>query len=137
MRLAATTSTPRITSTRAPLITVAGSRAVMAVATLAAGIIDSCSAKTTELCYYSVVMTLSVDVPGNLDQATLDDLDKAVREFVAVRLYREGRISHGQFAKFLGVGRGVVDEILGRHGVVDMTKEELKGEFDSIRQMGA
>ncbi|MGA2233719.1 MAG: UPF0175 family protein [Tepidisphaeraceae bacterium] len=82
-------------------------------------------------------MTLSVDVPGNLDQATLDDLDKAVREFVAVRLYREGRISHGQFAKFLGVGRGEVDEILGRHGVVDMTKEELRGEFDSIRQMGA
>jgi predicted HTH domain antitoxin len=82
-------------------------------------------------------MTLSVDVPANLDQATLDDLDKAVREFVAVRLYREGRISHGQFAKFLGIGRGEVDEILGRHGVVDMTKEELNREFDSIRQMGA
>jgi len=82
-------------------------------------------------------MTLSIPVPGNLDSAQLDDLNHAVREFVAVRLYREGKLSHGQFAKFLGIGRGEVDEILGRHGVVDMTKEELDREFESIRRLGA
>lgn len=82
-------------------------------------------------------MTLSIPVPDNLDKAQLDDLNHAVREFVAVRLYREGRLSHGKFAKFLGVGRGEVNEILGRYGVVDMTKEELDREFQSIRRLGA
>lgn len=82
-------------------------------------------------------MTLSVPVPDNLDEGLLEDLNNAVREFVAVRLYREGRLSHGQFAKFLGVGRGQVDEILGRYGVSDITQEELDREFESIGRMGA
>jgi len=82
-------------------------------------------------------MTLSIPLPDNLDPAQLDDLNHAAREFVAVRLYRQRQLSHGQFAKFLGIGRGQVDDILGRHGVVDMTKEELDREFESIRRMGA
>jgi len=81
-------------------------------------------------------MVLSIPVPDNLDQNQLDDLNHVVREFVAVRLYREGKLSHGKLAKFLGVGRGQVDEILGHYGVVDMTVEELDREFKSIRRLG-
>jgi hypothetical protein len=82
-------------------------------------------------------MTLNIPVPAELDPAQIDELHHAVSEFVAARLYRDGKLSHGQLARFLGIGRGEVDEILGRHGVVDLTKEELEREFDSIRRMGA
>lgn len=56
----------------------------------------------------------------------MDDLGRAAREAVAVKLYREGRLSHGKFAAYLGIGRGQVDEILARHGFVDeFTSEEI------------
>lgn len=71
-------------------------------------------------------MNLSVPIPDNLDKALVDDLDHAVRETVAVRLYREGRLSHGKFALYLGIGRGEVDEVLARHGVLDeFSSEEI------------
>lgn len=109
----------------------------MAADSVAADITEFLPPWPNELCYYWLVMTLSVPVPDNLDEGLLEDLNNAVREFVAVRLYREGRLSHGQFAKFLGVGRGQVDEILGRYGVSDITQEELDREFESIGRMGA
>jgi predicted HTH domain antitoxin len=64
-------------------------------------------------------MTLHIPIPEGLDEATVRDLDQAAREAVAVRLYRQGKLSHGRLAQFLGIGRGQVDELLGRHGVVD------------------
>jgi predicted HTH domain antitoxin len=82
-------------------------------------------------------MTLSIPIPDNLDKASIDELNQVLREYVAVRLYREGKLSHGKFAKFLGIGRGQADEILGRYGVVDMTPDELGREFASIRRLGA
>lgn len=71
-------------------------------------------------------MTLTVPIPDNLDKTLVDDLDHVAREAVAVKLYREGQLSHGKFAQYLGVGRGQVDEILTRHGVLDeFTAEEI------------
>lgn len=71
-------------------------------------------------------MTLSIPIPENLDQSLVRRLDRFAREAVAVGLYREGKLSHGKFAEYLGVPRGEVDEVLGRYGVSDeFTAEEI------------
>lgn len=64
-------------------------------------------------------MTLHIPIPENLDDASVRQLDAAVREFVGVQLYRQGKLSHGKLAQFLGIGRGEADDLLGRHGVLD------------------
>lgn len=64
-------------------------------------------------------MTVTIPLPDNLDEALLRELDHAAREAVAVRLYREGKLSHGQFATLLGIGRGEVDDVLARYGIID------------------
>lgn len=81
-------------------------------------------------------MTLTVPIPDNLDKAVVDDLDHVVRETIAVRLYREGRLSHGKFAEYLGIGRGQVDEVLARNGVVDeFTPEEITEQVRASREL--
>jgi predicted HTH domain antitoxin len=86
-------------------------------------------------------MTVTVPIPDNLDAALIHELDTAAREAVAVRLYREGKLSHGQFADFLGIGRGQADELLAHHGVVDeFTAEEIASQVQasrSIRPIGS
>lgn len=80
-------------------------------------------------------MTLNIPIPENLDKAVVDSLDHAVREFIGVRLYREGQLSHGKLAEFLGVGRGQVDEILRRYGPFDeFTPEEIADQVQALRQ---
>ena len=64
-------------------------------------------------------MTLQIPIPENLDEISVHQLDVAVREFVGVQLYRQGKLSHGKLARFLGIERGQADEVLGRYGVVD------------------
>ena len=54
-------------------------------------------------------MTLHIAIPEDLDTASVRQLDREVREFVAVQLYRQGKLSHGKLAKFLGIGRGEAD----------------------------
>ena len=79
-------------------------------------------------------MTVTIPIPNNLDEALVRELDHAAREAVAVRLYREGKLSHGQFADFLGIGRGQADEVLGRHGVVDeFTADEIAAQVQASR----
>ncbi len=81
-------------------------------------------------------MTVIIPIPDNLDEALVRELDQAAREAVAVRLYREGKFSHGQFADFLGIGRGQVDEVLGRHGVVDeFTADEIAAQVKASRSL--
>ncbi|MBI4581925.1 MAG: UPF0175 family protein [Planctomycetes bacterium] len=81
-------------------------------------------------------MTVTVPIPDNLDEALVRELDQAAREAVAVRLYREGKLSHGQFASFLGIGRGQADEVLGRHGVVDeFTADQIAAQVQASRSL--
>ncbi|MGD0769821.1 MAG: UPF0175 family protein [Tepidisphaeraceae bacterium] len=63
-------------------------------------------------------------------------MEHEARESVAVRLYREQKLSHGQLAKFLGIGRGQVDEVLGRHGPFDeFTAEEIAKQAQSLQRI--
>ncbi len=56
------------------------------------------------------------------------------RETIAVHLYRECKLSHGQFAKYLGIDRAQAEEVLGRHGVVDYTSADVRRDFDLLRK---
>ncbi len=82
--------------------------------------------------YDIVAMTLQIPIPEDLDEPLVRQLDRDAREAIAVRLYQEGKLSHGKFAVYLGIGRGEVDGVLGRHGVVDeFTEQEI------VEQAGA
>ncbi len=63
------------------------------------------------------------------------DLSTYAREALAVQLYRERKLYHKQFAEILGLDRWQADEILHRHGVVDLTPEEVDRQFESIRAL--
>lgn len=79
-------------------------------------------------------MTLAIPIPDHLDPATVRGLDQVAREAVGVQLYRERKLSHGKLAKFLGIGRGEVDDLLSKHGVMDLTTGDLQRETQVIRQ---
>jgi predicted HTH domain antitoxin len=79
-------------------------------------------------------VTLHIPIPENLEEALVRRLDKEAREAVAIRLYQEERLSHGQLAKYLGIGRGQVDEVLVRHGVGDeFTASEIAEQARALR----
>jgi len=81
-------------------------------------------------------MTITIDLPPNLDDGAVRRLEKEAREAVAVRLYREQQLSHGQLAKFLGIGRGQVDEVLARHQPFDeFTSEEIAQQAQSLEHL--
>jgi hypothetical protein len=49
----------------------------------------------------------------------------------------QGKLSHGQFAKFLGIGRDQADEVLGRHGIVDeFTADEIAAQVRVSQEGG-
>jgi predicted HTH domain antitoxin len=79
-------------------------------------------------------MTLQIPIPENIDEALIQRLDREAREAVAVRLYKEGKLSHGQFADYLQIDRSQAEDVLGRHGIVDYTPERVSEEADAIRQ---
>lgn len=81
-------------------------------------------------------MTLHIPIPEDLADDLVRRLDQDAREAVAVRLYQEGELSHGQFANYLGIDRGEVDQVLGRHGVVDeFTANEIAEQARALRQL--
>jgi hypothetical protein len=75
-------------------------------------------------------MTLTVHLPPELEallRRTIGgDLDAYAREALAVQLYRDRKLTHGQLQLFLGVSSYAADTILKKHGGVDeLTAEEL------------
>jgi len=81
-------------------------------------------------------MTLSIPIPENLDAALVRRLDQEAREAVAVRLYREGKLSHGKVAEYLGIGRSKVDEVLGRHERFDeFTADEISQQAQTLTRL--
>ena len=81
-------------------------------------------------------MTINIDPPFNLDEESIRRLEQDAREAVAVRLYREHQLSHGQLAKFLGIGRGRVDEMLARHEPFDeFTADEIAEQAQALERL--
>jgi len=81
-------------------------------------------------------MTLHIPLPEGLDDATVRELDFAAREAIAVRLYRQGKLSHGKLARFLCIGRGQVDELLAAHGVLDeFSAAEIAAQVEALSRL--
>jgi predicted HTH domain antitoxin len=82
----------------------------------------------------TVTISFPEEIERSLRRQLGDNLDIAAREAMAVELYRQSRISHGQLAQLLGVSRFEADSVLQRHGVVDeLTPEELRRQMDDLR----
>ena len=81
-------------------------------------------------------MTLQIPIPEGLDEATIIELGKAARQLIGIRLYQQGKLSHGKLAEFLGIGRGQLDELLGAHGILDeFTAQEIATQVKASRNL--
>ncbi len=81
-------------------------------------------------------MTLTVELSSELEAAirrNIDgDLNVYAREALAVQMYRDRKLTHGQLQAFLGVKSYEADTILKRHGGVDeLTSDELAAQVQA------
>jgi len=85
-------------------------------------------------------MTLTVELPGDLEaeirRNIVGDLNAYAREAIAVQLYRDRKLTHGQFQRFLGVKSYEADSILKKHGGVDeLTPDELAAQVKASHEV--
>ena len=85
-------------------------------------------------------MTLKVELPSDLEAAIRrsvgGDLDAYAREALAVQMYRDRKLTHGQLQRFLNVQSYEADTILKKHGGVDeLTSDELAAQVQASRDV--
>lgn len=81
-------------------------------------------------------MTISFSLPQSVEhqlRVEFHNLDEAAKEAALVELYRQGKLSHGQFSEGLGVSRYDADAVLKRHGV----SEDLLSAAELEKQVAA
>ena len=83
-------------------------------------------------------MTVTVELPGDLEavirQSVQGDLNAYAKEALAVQMYREHKLTHGQLQQFLGVSSYEADTVLKNHGGVDeITADELANQVVASR----
>jgi len=76
---------------------------------------------------------------GGLDAASSRRLDHAVREAAVVELYRQGKLTHLELAKALGLDRWQTEALLKKYDVTEdlVTVEEFNRQAESIKRQGA
>ena len=75
-------------------------------------------------------MAVTIQLPSDVEQrlrAEFSDLDAQAKEALAVELFRQGKLSHFELSKILGIDRFQTDACLKRHQVVEgsLTMEDL------------
>lgn len=83
-------------------------------------------------------MNITIPIPDGLDEGAARRVELDAREAVGVRLYREGQFTRGQLAQYLGIERGLLDEVFARHAVGIMngvTAQEIAKQSATLRQM--
>lgn len=84
-------------------------------------------------------MVITIPIPSDLERKLredLPDLESAAKEAFLVSLYQQRRLTHKQLADLLALDRWQTEEILHRHGVSDLTPDEIDRQFDTLRKMG-
>ena len=81
-------------------------------------------------------MTVTVELPSDLEAVLRrnveGDLNAYVREALAVQMYRDRKLTHGQLQQLLGVSSYEADTILKKHGGVDeITADELASQVSA------
>lgn len=67
-------------------------------------------------------MAITFDLPASVEETLreeLPNLDQEAKEIVLVALYREGKLTHHEFASAMNVTSYDADGILKRHGVTE------------------
>ncbi len=85
-------------------------------------------------------MTFEIDISPAIKDALAAggrSPEAELKEAALVELYRQLRISHGQFAEALGIARHEADAILKRHNVTEdlVTPEELDEQVARLREL--
>lgn len=85
-------------------------------------------------------MTINFDIPLSVEKAiarTGRAVATELKEAALVELYRQGKISHGEFADGLGVARSEADSVLKRHNVIEdlLTDSELANQVAKLRKL--
>jgi len=85
-----------------------------------------------------ITVTVTVELPSELEavirQNIGGDLNAYAREALAVQLYRDRKLTHGQLQLFLRVSSYEADTILKNHGGVDeLTADELADQVSASR----
>ena len=75
-----------------------------------------------------------VEIPDDLEvilKIDKKDIPKAVKLYLAIELYREGKISLGKASEIVGISKEEMMEVLSRKGIpisydIDDLKEDIK-----------
>jgi predicted HTH domain antitoxin len=85
-------------------------------------------------------MSISFTLPPAIEEglrAQFGDVDAAAKEAALVELYRQGKLSHGQFAEALEISRDETNGVLHRHQVTEdlQSIEEFDEQMAQLRNL--
>ena len=85
-------------------------------------------------------MPISFSLPKPVEESLrvqVENLDEVAKEAALVELYRQGLLSHSQFAAALDIDRFTANGILKRHRVTEdlITQEEFNEQVAGLRKL--
>jgi predicted HTH domain antitoxin len=84
-------------------------------------------------------LTVTIELPAELERAlrgSESDLGSAAKEALAVSLFRQGRLSHAELGRALGLDRFETEALLKRHQVTGgTTLADLEVDRSSLEQV--
>ncbi len=84
-------------------------------------------------------MTVEIQLPASFNQLGFDraEIQRRVREWLAISSFTEGRISSGKAARLLNISRVEFLDLLRARGVayVNYSAEELADEFAAVEAL--
>ena len=89
-----------------------------------------------------MAMNVTLDLPAEVEQRLRrqsPNLDAEVKEAYALELFRQGRLTHAELSRVLGLDRFETDAYLKRHNVVEgsLTMADLEADRQTLdRVMG-
>src|SRR2546422_5531174 len=87
---------------------------------------------------FTVRLDLPPDVEQRLRQET-PNLSEAVKEAYILELFRQGKLSHYELSKVLGLDRFETDAYLKKHNVFEgsLTLQDLEADFETLRVLNS
>ena len=78
---------------------------------------------------------MTLDIP-HIQASHHPDLEKGIREQIALYLYQEGMYSLGQASAFLGVPYVVFQQLLGKKGIpINYDETEFEQDLQTLKEL--